>query len=169
MPARPGWARRADRLALRLAAAIRQSPLRRLLARPSEGALEVLARAHRGPRPDPLPPPTTGLQAARRAFAEGRHAEALHLYGELLAHDEGNAWAWHGRGDALLLLGQAEDALAAYARAAALSPGEALHLGGQANALSARGQAEAAARLWQRALALDPGLTWMRDGGSPPR
>ncbi|MCK6504156.1 tetratricopeptide repeat protein [Myxococcota bacterium] len=152
-----------------MAGLLRLSPLRRLLARPSDAALEGLARQDRGPRPDPLPPPTTGLQAARRAFAEGRHAEALHLYGELLAHDAHNAWAWHGRGDALLLLGQPSDARAAYARAAELAPTEGLHLGGLANALSALGHAEPAAEQWRRALALDPGLTWMRDGRAPPR
>lgn len=164
LPLRPPWAPRLDALVLRGARL-----LRRLLPRPSDAALEALARRDRGPRPQPLPPPTTGLQAARRAFAEGRHAEALHLFGELLDHDPANAWAWHGRGDALLLLGQAEDALTAYTRAAALAPGEGLHAGGRANALGALGRAELAAAEWRRAIALDPALTWMRDGRSAAR
>ncbi len=163
VPQRPPWARRLDRLSLRLARL-----LRLVLPRPDEEGLESLARADRGPRPEVHAPDVPGIDQARRAFAEGRHGEALHLFGEILAADPDSAWAWHGRGDALQLLGQHEDALAAYTRAADLAPREGLHRAGCANALTALGRDDQAAAAWTEALRLEPSLRWMQEGRPPP-
>ena len=77
------------------------------------------------------------LSEGRRAFSEGRYAEALHHFSTILDHDPEHAWAWHGRGDALQLMGAHADALAAYTRAAALQPDEPLHRSGIDNAQQA--------------------------------
>lgn len=163
VPTRPAWARRMDRAVLRISGIVR-----RVLPRPRDGALERLARAHRGPRPDLPTLDVPAIDTARKAQAEGRYGEALHLFGELLAADADSAWAWHGRGDCLQLLGRPDDALDAYARAAGLAPREGLHHAGQANALSALGRDDDAAAAWARALQLDPSLTWMKEGRPPP-
>lgn len=131
-PTRPGWARRLDRLVLRLG-----RPLRRLLPRPDEPTLSALARPYRGPAPVIEVPALPDIEKARAAFAAGAFGEALFIFGEILAVDPENPWAWHGRGDALQLLGQHEDALAAYDRARALQPREPLHEAGRQNALRA--------------------------------
>ena len=143
-PKRPSWAHSLDRLALLLGRAGR-----RLLGRPGEATLSALARQDRPGLDIVLPPSTVDrLESGRRAFAEGRHADALHLFGQILREDPDHAWAWHGRGDALQLLGAHADARAAYLRAAALQPDEALHRAGVANA--------------ERGLAADgeDGVTW---------
>ncbi len=162
--ARPPWARPLDRWAFRAA-----RWLGWLVRRPDEDALEQLARADRGPRPE-LPEPAGvqispgGIDAAREALDRGQLAEALHLFGEILAADERAAWAWHGRGDALQLMGEWQDALAAYERAAALQPRVGLHHGGRANALRSLGRLDEAEAAWAEALRSDPGLEWMRRG-----
>ncbi|MFT4977507.1 MAG: Flp pilus assembly protein TadD [Myxococcota bacterium] len=82
-----------------------------------------------------LPPSTVdALAAGRAAFAEGHYAEALYHFGQVIAADAGSAWGWHGRGDALQLLGAHEDARDAYDTAASLQPGEPLHAAGAARA-----------------------------------
>jgi tetratricopeptide (TPR) repeat protein len=106
-----------------------------------------------------LPDP---LGDGRRAFAEGRHAEALFCFGQLLEVEPRHPWAWHGRGDALQLLGQHEEARSAYARAAELAPLVGIHCAGLSNALQALGRTAEAQAAWQQALRLDPSLTWMR-------
>lgn len=148
---------------LRLARAARL-----LLPRPDDAQLDRLARKDRGPRPQRAALPAGSLDAARAALAQQRLGEALHLFGQLTAADPSLAWAWHGRGDALHLLGQHADALDAYSKAAALAPRQGLHQGGRANALRALDQLRDADQAWQEALRLDPSLTWMRDGQSPP-
>jgi len=167
-PPRPAWARRLDAVALAAAAV-----LGRLLPRPSEAELQALARRDR--RAAPVPVPTLRalgfddpLGDGRAAFARGDFAEALHNFGQVIATHPQSPWGWHGRGDALLGLGDPLAADEAYARAAALAPGVGIHLGGRANCARARGDADAAARWWEAALALDPSLTWMRDGRAPP-
>ena len=171
-PPRPRWAAPADRLAVALARA-----LGRLLPRPSDEALTALARADR-PSPAVWVPTAAELGVVdllaegRAALGRGEPAEALHLFGQLLALRGDHAWAWHGRGDALQLLGDPAEARAAYARAAALQPREGLHRLGLANALDALGEAELAASETRAGLALDPRLTWMRphpDGPAPGR
>ena len=84
-------------------------------------------------------PPTTidALAAGRAAFTAGLYADALHHFGQVLQADPDHPWGWHGRGDALQLMGSHTDALAAYERAAALQPGEPLHTAGAARAREA--------------------------------
>jgi tetratricopeptide (TPR) repeat protein len=142
----------------------------RVLGRPSERQLHHLAQADR-PAP-PITVPTAAelgihdhLGDGRAAIAAGRAAEALHHFGLLLEDHPDQPWGWHGRGDALQLLGDHEGALAAYRRAASLQPAQGLHHLGRANALEALGQEQAAAEATRRGLALDPSLHWMR---SPP-
>ncbi len=134
-----------------------------LLGRPTDIELTELAR-HDRPAP-PIEIPAFGpdhLAEGRQALADGRHGEALHAFGTLLADDPDHAWAWHGRGDALQLLGDPAAALEAYSRAAHLQPRTGLHHGGRANALRALGEDDTGA--WAMALHLDPDLTWMRPG-----
>ena len=78
-----------------------------------------------------LPPTTTNaLTAGRAAFTAGLYADALHHFGQVLQSDPDHAWGWHGRGDALQLMGSHADALASYQRASALQPEEPLHTAG---------------------------------------
>lgn len=90
-------------------------------------------------------------------------AEALHSFACRLEETaDTDAWAWHGRGDALQLLGDPPNALAAYREAAARQPDQGIHRMGCANALDAMGRKAEADAETIAALALDPGLTWMR-------
>lgn len=77
------------------------------------------------------------LTAGREAFAAGQYAEALHHFGQVLEMDPSHPWGWHGRGDALQLMGQHADAKDAYLRAAALQPDEPLHVAGAERAMTA--------------------------------
>ena len=120
---RPPWARLLDRFSL-LGARLGRS----LLGRPTEGTLSTLARSDRPGLQITLPPSTVdALEAGRAAFAEGRFSDALYHFGVVIEADSRSAWGWHGRGDALQLMGAHEDARDAYLRAAALQPGEPLH------------------------------------------
>ncbi len=113
----------------------------RLLGRPSERTLAALAGRDRPGMTIALPSlPADSLQAGRDAFTAGRYADALHHFGQVLAHNPEHPWAWHGRGDALQLMGAAAAALDAYDRAAALQPDEPLHQQGRRNALTALGR-----------------------------
>ena len=162
-PPRPHWARRLDRWTLRLARVL--SPV---FGRPSDELLTRLARIAR-PSP-PIEVPSAAelgivdhLDEGRRALSGGLYAEALFHFRERLTEtDEADAWAWHGRGDALQLLEQPEDALAAYDRAVALQPGQGLHHMGRANALESLERVAEADSATRQALSLDPSLTWMR-------
>lgn len=108
---------------------------RRLLARPSDATLSRLARRDRPGMSIPLPAGTVdALRAGRAAFEAGHYGDALHHFGVILEHDPEHPWAWHGRGDALQLMGSYQAALAAYTTAAALQPDEPLHRAGIANA-----------------------------------
>ena len=160
---RPPWARRLDRWALRMAWVL--SPLVR---RPSD---ELLARLARVARPSPpVEVPTAAelgivdhLDEGRRALSGGEYAEALFHFRERLSEtDDQDAWAWHGRGDALQFLGQSSDALAAYDRAVALQPRQGLHHLGRANALDALARSTEAEEATRHGLSLDPSLSWMR-------
>ena len=162
--AQPRLARALDRLAL-LGARLGG----RLLGRPSEDLLSSLARADRPGLRD-LDASATAAERAeaaifsgRAAFEAGQHAEALHHFSHALSLAPTSAWAWHGRGDALQLLGQPEGALAAYQKASELAPETGLHRAGAANALSAIGRLDEAETAWSEALARDPSLQWMRN------
>ena len=165
LPSRPAIGRRLDRLARLL------RPLAALLPPPDDGLLVRLARADRPAAPTApgrRPSAAAELAEARRALAAGELPEALHRFTALTRRRPDDAWAWHGRGDALQLLGEPEGALDAYARAASIQPGEALHRAGLAvprpRARAPRGRW----RAWERALALDPEVAWVRAGRSPP-
>lgn len=159
---RPAWATRLDRVAARVATVVG-----RVLGRPSEALLAELARADRPGAASPggaVDGPEQGIAAGRRAFEAGHYAEALHLMGAVLERWPDAAWAWHGRGDALQLLGDPEGALRAYDEAVARAPETGLHHAGRANALRSLGRALQEEAAWQAALGRDPSLTWMRAG-----
>lgn len=157
-PPRPDWAPALERWTERLARLARLA-----LPRPTEAALGALSAADRPGAVDPVP---EGLRAAaaaslrdplmlgRAAFARGDYAEGLHHFGVLIAKDDSDPWAWHGRGDCLQLMGAHPEARAAYAQAAAHAPREPLHLEGQANAEAALGAPDRAAALRQAAAQL---------------
>lgn len=158
---RPAWARQLDRVWRGLAQVVG-----RALPRPTDRSLTALARQDRPAPPIAVPTPQAlgvvdHLEDGRRAVAEGRFGEALFHFGALVEERPDNAWAWHGRGDALQLLGDFEDALAAYDHAAKLQPSEGLHHGGRSNALRALGRISEADAARAEALRRDPGLTWM--------
>ena len=88
--------------------------------------------------------------------------EALHHFGQRIQDAPEDSWAWHGRGDALQLMGEHAAALDAYQRAVEISENVGLHHGGVANALESLNRKSEAETHWKRALELDPGLTWMR-------
>jgi len=167
-PPRPHWARRLDRWTLRLARVV--SPL---LGRPSDALLTRLAKVDRPAPPIAVPTPeelgvVDHLAEGRRALGAGMYAEALFHFGERLSATSGTdaAWAWHGRGDALQLMGQSRDALVAYEQAVQLAPGEGLHHLGRANALDSLDRPTDANAATRTGLKLDPTLTWMRP--APP-
>ena len=97
----------------------------------------------------------------REAFSKGRYAEALASFAEAIEYNSTNSWAWHGRGDALQLLGEPNGALAAYQKAASLAPDVGLHHGGIANALMALNRSQEAEGAMSKALELDDSLSWM--------
>lgn len=161
---RPRLARLLDGLALPAAGL-----LGRLLRRPSDALLGELAAADRpGLRlgPEELAGASRAeahIARGRAAFDAGQHAEALHHFSQATALAPDSAWAWHGRGDALQLLGRPDFALTAYDRAAALAPENGLHHAGRSNALTALGRPDEADQAWAQAIARDPALTWVRN------
>lgn len=137
--------------------------LGRLLRRPSDAALTHLARADRPAPPISVPTAaelgvTDHLADGRAAFADGRHGEALHAFGAHVAEHPGDPWGWHGRGDALQLLGSHADALAAYDEAVARAPRTGLHHAGRANALRSLGRHADAEAARAEARRRDPDL-----------
>ncbi len=158
---RPPWARHLDR-----AAGLAGRVVGRLLRRPDDAALTALARQDRPAPPVRVPTPAElgvvdHLGAGRAAFADGRHGEALHAFGEHTRQFPEDPWGWHGRGDALQLLGDAAGALEAYDAAIARAPRTGLHHGGRANALRALGRRAEADAALAEALRRDPTLTWL--------
>ena len=132
-----------------------------MVPRPSDGTLTALARQDRPAPPIRVPTPAElgivdHLEEGRRAFTRRRYGEALHHFGQLLETAPDHPWAWHGRGDALQLMGEHEAAGEAYRKAATIQPQEALHLLGLANAYESLNQAEDAVEARQQAAALSP-------------
>ena len=137
-----------------------------LLPPPSEGRLRRLAGRDRRPVAEfGLRVEPGQVELGRRAFADGLYSEALALFSSAIEGDPGNAWAWHGRGDALQLMQSHEAALEAYDKAAALRPDRGIHHGGRANALRSLCRTGDAEEAWRKALGLDPTLGWMRKQG----
>ena len=142
------------------------------MPRPSESTLDALARQDRPAPPIAVPTAaelgvTDHLGDGRRAFEDGRYGEALHCFAAHVEAFPEDPWGWHGRGDALQLLGSHEGALEAYDAAIARAPWTGLHQAGRANALRALGREEEAATAVSEALRLDPSLTWIADGLNP--
>jgi len=130
--------------------------------RPSEDQLRKLSRKDRPGLDINLPPiePST-LEKGRHAFQQGEYAEALHLFSLTTKSDPNNAWGWHGRGDALQLLGDYKGALSAYEKAISLQPHTALHYGGKANTLRGLQRHREFEVAKQRALELDASVGWL--------
>jgi tetratricopeptide (TPR) repeat protein len=129
---------------------------------PSETSLRNLAGRDRKPAISLSDEGASPVEQGRLAFSEGRHSEALALFSAAIEEDPENAWAWHGRGDALQMMEGYGEALTCYSKAAALCPGRGIHHAGRANALRGEGRASEAEEAWQKALGLDPTLGWMR-------
>jgi tetratricopeptide (TPR) repeat protein len=137
---RPLWAAQLDPLVRALGRV-----LRLMAPRPTDDHLDQLARKDRPAPPVVIPSAADlglvdHLGEGRAAFADGRYGEALHSFGEHALAYPTDAWGWHGRGDALQLLGEHQDALEAYDKAAQLGPREPLHRAGRANALRGLGR-----------------------------
>lgn len=103
--------------------------------------------------PGPIPP----LSRAMALHREGRPAEALACYDEVLAADADSADAWHLSGVACHQPGDHEQAVARLSRAAELAPGKAEFLANLGVAHYAAKHRERATEAWQRALGPEPG------------
>lgn len=90
------------------------------------------------------------------ATDQGRHAEALGHYSQVLALDAAHPLAWRGAGYSAMLMEQADDALAFYTQALALDPQDTQSLSNRGALLARRGRNEDAVRDFSAALALDP-------------
>ena len=101
------------------------------------------------------------LEQGRGSFSQKEYAEALHFFSLAIEEDPNNAWGWHGRGDALQLLGDYKGSLEAYDKAIILQPTTALHYGGKSNALRGLDQLDKADIAKKRALALDASIGWL--------
>ena len=130
--------------------------------RPSEKTLRQLSKKDRPGLKIDLPKrEPTLLEQGRTAFSHGHYAEALHFFSEAVRLDPNNAWHWHGRGDALQLMGDSAGALQAYEQACSLQPQTALHWGGKANALRRLQRTVESDSARRRALELDQSITWL--------
>ena len=130
--------------------------------RPSEKMLRRLSKKDRPGLKIELPKrEPTLLEKGRTAFSNGQYADALHFFSQALQLDPNNAWNWHGRGDALQLMGDSTGALQAYERACALQPQTALHWGGKANALRRLQRSAESDSARRRALELDQSIAWL--------
>ena len=136
------------------------SVLRRF--RPSEQYLRELTKRDRPGLQIVLPKvPLSPLEKGRQLFTQKEYAEALHFFSVAIDEDPNNAWGWHGRGDALQLLGDYKGSLEAYEKAIHLQPHTALHFGGKSNALRGLQKYDLAKVAKQRALELDASLEWL--------
>ena len=130
--------------------------------RPSEKMLRRLSKKDRPGLKIDLPKrEPTLLEKGRTAFSNGQYADALHFFSQAVQLDPNNAWNWHGRGDALQLMGDSTGALQAYERACALQPQTALHWGGKANALRRLQRSAESDSARRRALELDQSIAWL--------
>jgi tetratricopeptide (TPR) repeat protein len=130
--------------------------------RPSEQRLKDLSKQDRPGLTINLPVIEASLlERGRTAFGDGEYSEALHCFSALITEQPTNAWGWHGRGDALQLMGEPSSALEAYDQAIKFQPNCALHYGGRANALKALQRYSDSKLAKQQALELDESLTWL--------
>ena len=104
---------------------------------------------------------STQKELGTNAFKAKNFEEAAEHFSKAIEEDPNNAWGWHGRGDALQLLGDYKGSLEAYDKAIFLQPTTALHYGGKSNALRGLDQHDKSAIEKERALALDASLGWL--------
>ena len=99
---------------LRLRLRIFYVRLSRIFA-PSESQLQKLSQRDRAGLKITLPSiPISTLERGRTAFQEAQYSEALFHFSQALQENPHSAWAWHGKGDALQLLGDYKEALKSY-------------------------------------------------------
>ena len=101
----------------------------------------------------PLPQVASSpLEQGRKYFQQGQYSEALACFQQMIEASPSNSWGWHGRGDALQLLGEYNGALEAYEKAISLAGQQGIHHAGRANALRAQGRFSEAEQAQQKAL-----------------
>lgn len=102
------------------------------------------------------------LDEGRNFLTQGQYTQALACFSILIQKSPHNEWAWHGKGDALQMLGAYSEAEKAYRESITLAPDVALHWGGLANALFGQKNYEEANIIWKKTQEMDPSLSWMR-------
>lgn len=152
---RPGVGRWLDRICTPLLALGGK-----FLERPTDSELSAQSGRTRGG--DDAFTAVDALEAGRRALADNNFAEALVQFGLAVERDEESAWAWHGRGDALLMAGEPSEALAAFDKALALDTKSSLAHLGRGNALVRLQKNDEAKAAWRSSLELDPNLEWAK-------
>lgn len=105
--------------------------------------------------------PTSPLILGREALEETDYPTALQHFETCLREKIEPAWAWHGKGDAFLGLGDYKKASAAFEQASVLNPTEGLHWGGRANAERGLGHHQRAFDYKAKTLLLNPDYHWM--------
>ncbi len=87
---------------------------------------------------------------------QGRHAQALGHYSQVLALDPQYQAAWRGAGYSAMLMEQADDALAFYTQALKLDPRDSQSLSNRGALLARRGRNAEALQDFSQALEVDP-------------
>lgn len=129
---------------------------------PSESQLQKLSQKDRAGLKITLPViPISNLERGRTAFQEAQYSEALFHFSQALQENPHSAWAWHGKGDALQLLGDYKEALKSYEQAIQMSPQRLIHQAGKANALRGLGLENEYQQLRAKVLSSDSSLLWM--------
>ena len=129
---------------------------------PSENYLQRLAKKDRVGMKITLPTIIpSDLELGRKAFQDGRYGDALFHFSKETEKKPHFAWAWHGKGDAFLGLGDYKKASAAFEQASVLNPTEGLHWGGRANAERGLGHHQRAFDYKTKTLLLNPDYHWM--------
>ena len=126
--------------------------IRHWLPSPAEQKLRFLAAQDRKAQQFHLPKvPISPLEKGRQFFQQGQYSEALSCFQLVIEEQPNNSWGWHGRGDALQLLGEYAGALEAYEKAISLAAQQGIHHAGRANALRAQGRLREAEQAQQKA------------------
>ena len=102
------------------------------------------------------------LEEGRRFLTQKQYTQALACFSILIQQDPNHEWAWHGKGDALQLLGKYEQAEKSYRNSITIAPNVALHWGGLANSLFGQKNYDEANIVWKKTQEMDPSLSWMR-------
>lgn len=129
---------------------------------PEENVLHLLARADRPGLKISLPSiPKCALELGREAFQKKQYSEALFHFSKAISENPQSAWAWHGKGDALQLLGDYKKALECYEQAIQFHPERPIHQAGKANAIKGLGFEDEYKQLRSKVLSMEPSLGWM--------